>query len=298
MGSLHDVIFGSFGKSGIHGKSGTNGPPHSPAPAPKTITASTAVARQHFEPAGNSPLEGHARGPAGSSPAGPAVTPPATLAPLPKQPPLRDVVAAATPAAKPLTLETIVAEVVTADRNDTETVLRIGKMLSRWSSRQPDPAAAIAEARAALVAVGLAGDKIRTDRYVGLYRVAALFGADVARKMAPSALRHFLPMIHLTPDGHWRVRAKIEKQAREIFTKAGTERLTAADIGQRVSKLRPRRRAGTPRQLGVQMRVRRLLARASVEDLTAVAEWCKSEREKRFLSGIVNSEGTPSAIAG
>jgi hypothetical protein len=289
MGLFHrDRVFASLGSSQIPVKRAivhTSAPPTAAPPAPTSR--------------GSSPQDSHAPRPAGFlQPAGPAVTPPAAIAPLPKQPPLRDVVAAATPPAKPLTLETIVAAVMEADRNDTETVLRIGKMLSRWSARHDNPAAAIAEARAALVAVGLAGDKTRADRYVGIYRVAMVFGENVARTMAPSALRHFLSMIHLTPDGHWRVRAKVEKQAREIFTLAGAEHLTAADIGQRVSKLRPRRRAGTPRQLGVQMRVRRLLARASVEDLTAVAEWCKSEREKRFLSGIVNSEGTPSAIAG
>ena len=162
------------------------------------------------------------------------------------------------PAEKRISVE--LPDLVQRYRKHENSHLQLGWHAYCWVSAQADRAAAIDQAEAAIVAAGLEGHRVRVDRDIACFWVAALFGWPEAHRLNISIIRALAPLILRNKAAAvetWVLREAYAKQARALWqTIVAAEQKPAAEwVRAQVTQLLPRAQKRANRRIS-----RRILA--------------------------------------
>jgi D-alanyl-D-alanine carboxypeptidase len=184
---------------------------------------------------------------------------------------------------EPVTLDMLVAEFRRAQRMMTQRVLFLGALSEHWIREQLakgtalDRATAIKKIRSQLAEAGLEKKEARVDLYIRCHWVAVLFSgwradSDDSRKAANtlsfSALRLFPILLQRNRvTDTWQLIAQYAEQGKALWSRAVSEKLSAAAIDAELSRIVPARSMPIRKHRPIRLStIEKLLARLKPED--------------------------------
>jgi hypothetical protein len=232
-----------------------------------------------------------------STPAGPSsVTTRSTM--QTQTPAPRPILGAGTQPAgpRPVTREYVVRKYRLRQIRDSQETIALGRLADEWVSHQTNRAEAIQELHDALVADGTVGEAARVSRDIGCYWVSRLLGEETAKTLPVSALRLFLPFLTRNlATQQWELRATHADKVRDVWSRAGAEKLSAAAVRQQILAFRPARKKSERRKRGPLARILKALRALGPTELTDVMAACQ-EQLAALQEGLAASRAEPESL--
>jgi hypothetical protein len=196
----------------------------------------------------------------------------------------------------PVTREYVVRKYRLRQIRDSQETIALGRLADEWVSHQPNRAEAIQELHDALVADGTVGEAARLSRDIGCYWVSRLLGEETAKMLPVSALRLFLPFLTRNLATHqWELRATHADKVRDVWSRAGAEKLSAAAVRQQILQFRPARKKGERRNRCPLARILKALRALGPTDLTDVMAACQ-EQLAALQEGLAAERAAPEPL--